>query len=579
MRGRIFRNAVMLAVFAIGILGWQVGEATLWYLSPAYPNENGKGFARDLLGESGGESAVTVSKIADQWKQVPPDEKGYVDLLRRFEATDDKVVYAVATFGAERSGIAEWRFGSDDGIKVWVNGKLAYSLAARRGAEKDSDECFSALAAGENTVVLKVDNGTGAWGFYFRLAEVFPQEKGRHGLIASLTIPPYLLCGSQYPIDQWASARVLNNGTESLHGAVLELRTGDAVIGRAVLDGVAPLSSAERRLRVKTRPLTMSGGRRERVKPHLAAGKARVFVAEEEIAPAKSFTVQVREVHPFLTGDIRDEDGILRFVHATDTHVIADDTVLSNVRTGDNLKAAIRAMNTIGPPPDFVMVTGDLTLDSVPGLDYFGELMKSVRVPWLMIPGNHDKPGGEAVLLPLFGRHGLPLYYSFDYAGYHLVSLDGQPPSGSPVDGGLIPEQIEWLKRDLRLAKGMETLVFVHQHPLLTRIREEERLQGLVDWPELVAVLESFPQVKWVFCGHAHVDYFARQGGIRYIMTTATAYQFSPKDVPYFANEAGVRLMEFEKGKVHSRFLRIDGTWREDPSIEECPEFSPPEEK
>jgi hypothetical protein len=122
--------------------------------------------------------------------------------------------------------------------------------------------------------------------------------------------------------------------------------------------------------------------------------------------------------------------------------------------------------------------------------------------------------------------------------------------------------------------KEKETLVFVHQHRLMTWIGKDGRDRGLVDWPELVAVFESFPQVKWVFCGHAHVDYFAIRNGIRYIMTTATAYQFSPKELPYFANEAGVRLMEFKDGRATSRFLRIDGTWREAPSVMDCPDFS-----
>ncbi len=567
MRGKTFRNSLMLLVFALSIFAWRIGEATLWFLSPPFPNESGKAFSQDLLTELGGESNVTVSKIAHRWKPALPDEKGYMNLLHHYLTTDNKVVYALGTFDAKKRGIGVWRFGSNDGIKVWVNGKLAHSLLARRRAQKDGDECLSALAAGENTVLLKIDNDTGDWGFHFRLAEVFPREKGRHALVFSLRLPPYLLYGSQYPIEQWAFARVLNNGSEPLEGAIVQLELDGTDIGKTPLGRgkLAPVASLECRVRLKV-PFSQA--------VESASGKARVLFGEKEVGTAKSFSVRVREVHPLLTGRVRDEDGILRFVHATDTHVIAAESVLNGLRTADNMKGAVRAINKIAPPPDFLMVTGDLTTDSVPGLDYFAELMKPVRVRWLMIPGNHDKPGGEAAVLRLFGRHGLPLYYSFDYAGYHMVCLDGEPPSGSPVDGGFIPEEIEWLNGDLKLAKGKETLVFVHQHPLLTRIGERERLDGMVDWPELVATLESFPQVKWVFCGHAHVDYFAQRHGIRYVLTTATAYQFSPSDFPYFAHEPGVRLMQYKEGKVASRFLRIDGTWRDDPPVEDCPEFS-----
>ncbi len=574
MTRRIVPGSLILLALAISIINPSWADATVWHLSPSFPNEAGKGFSQDLLADLGGEKAMTAAKVADRWKTLSPDQNGYMNLASHFADTDNKVAYALATFDSKKSGIALWRFGSDDGIKVWVNGEQVYSLAARRGATKDGDECLTRLAAGQNTVLLKVDNGTGDWGFYFRLAEVFPREEGRHAMVASLTMPPYLLCRSEYPIEQWASAAVLNNGSEALPEAILQLQMGEAIISRASVQPLSPLALMKCRLRLQAPPLIMSAGRRERVKPHTVAGEARVFVGTEKLGPALSFSVRVREVHPLLSGDVQDEDGILRFVHATDTHVIAQDTVLHNVKTGGNLKAAIGAINGVAAPLDFVMVTGDLTLDSVPGLGYFAELVKPLRPPWLMTPGNHDKPGGEGATLKLFGSYGLPFYYSFDYAGYHMVALDGQPPTGSPVAGGFSPEEIDWLKRDLQLAKEKETLVFVHQHPLLTRIAEQQHQQGLVDWPELVTVLESFPQVKWVFCGHAHVDYFSIRNGIRYIMTTATAYQFSPREVPYFANEPGVRVMEFKDGKVTSRFLRVDGTWREDPSVEECPEFS-----
>lgn len=562
VKGRFLRKSLWVLVAAAGILWYENSEATRWLLSPAFPNEGGKRFAEDLLKEFGGETAVSVSQVSHRWKSAHPDENGYMNLLKHHVATDDKLVYALATFEAKDTGIAAWRFGSDDGIKVWVNGKLCYSSGARRGARKDSDECLSRIAEGDNTVLLKIDNATGEWGFYFRLAEVFPQEKGRRALLVSLIVPPYLLYGSQYPIEQWASGRLLNNGTEALETAALRLELEGETVGQTVVDKLSPLTWAECRVRLKVATNAAADS---------ARGKAKVLVGEEELSPPEPFTVQVREVHPLLAGRLEDQDGVLRFIHATDTHVIAPNTVLNNVRTADNLTRAVCAINKMEPPPDFVMVTGDLTLDSTAGLDYFGQLMEPLRMPWLAIPGNHDKPGGEMATLHLFGRGGLPLYYSFDHAGCHIVALDGQPPTGSLVDGGFIPEEIEWLNRDLQLAKGKETLVFVHQHPLFTRVKGRD---DLVDWPELVKVLEGFPQVKWVFCGHAHVDYFAKQRGIRYVMTTATAYQFSPKEVPYFANEPGVRLMEHRNGKTTSRFLRIDGTWRDDPSLMNCPDFS-----
>jgi hypothetical protein len=172
---RLLRNSLVIAVFAILLIGYAVSEATVWFLSPPFPNEGGKGFSLDLLSELGGEAAVTVSKVADRWRPVIPDEEGCVDLLKCFVTTDDKVVYALATFDAKTSGIAWWRFGSDDGIKVWVNGEAVYSLTGRRGAKEDGDECFTRAVAGENVVLLKIDNGTGSR----RPGHRFPEDSRR----------------------------------------------------------------------------------------------------------------------------------------------------------------------------------------------------------------------------------------------------------------------------------------------------------------------------------------------------------------------------------------------------------------
>lgn len=578
MRDRVFRINITLLIAVIALFAYSNALGTAWFLSPSFPNEGGKGFEQDLLDEFGGEAALTASKVVDRWKMVQPDDKGYLDLLKHLTPADDRVAYAVSAFEVESDGIAWWRFGSDDGVKVWVNGKPVTSFSGRRGSQKDSDECLTPVTAGMNSVLLKIDNGTGAWGFYFRLAGSFPRAEGKSACIVSLTLPPILLYGSQYPIEQWATANILNNGTQPVEGAVLQLQTDGGALGEMPIPALNLLSRIEGRFRVRApSPVTQASSPASSFalrEKQTSSTEARIVLNGESIGGAEFPPIALRRVHPLLAGR-KDDDGILRFIHATDTHIVQEDSVLNDVRTADNLKSLVKGINAMGPQPDFVMVTGDLVLDSAPGLEYFGELMKPLRAPWLAIPGNHDKPGGEETVLRLFGRNGFPLYYSFDYAGYHLVALDGQPPSGSPVAGGIIPEQIEWLQRDLKLAREKETIIFVHQHPLITAIGETNRARGLVDWPELTSVLESFPKVKWLFCGHAHADYFAIHNGIRYIMTTATAYQFSPGDVPYFANEAGVRLTEFNNGKASSRFLRVDGTWRDDPPVMESPEFSP----
>ena len=57
------------------------------------------------------------------------------------------------------------RMGSDDGIKVWVNGQLAHFHEVGRAYRADADVAPARLIAGVNRIFVKVHNCTGGWGF------------------------------------------------------------------------------------------------------------------------------------------------------------------------------------------------------------------------------------------------------------------------------------------------------------------------------------------------------------------------------------------------------------------------------
>ncbi|NRA95691.1 MAG: DUF1553 domain-containing protein [Planctomycetes bacterium] len=58
--------------------------------------------------------------------------------------------------------------GSDDSIKVFLNGKEIFVRNVARGVAADQDRVDVGLQAGENRLMIKIVNGGGACGFYFR---------------------------------------------------------------------------------------------------------------------------------------------------------------------------------------------------------------------------------------------------------------------------------------------------------------------------------------------------------------------------------------------------------------------------
>lgn len=58
--------------------------------------------------------------------------------------------------------------GSDDGIKIWVNGSEALSKNIARGAAADQEKITIALKKGTNHLLMKIVNAGGGAGFYFK---------------------------------------------------------------------------------------------------------------------------------------------------------------------------------------------------------------------------------------------------------------------------------------------------------------------------------------------------------------------------------------------------------------------------
>jgi hypothetical protein len=66
---------------------------------------------------------------------------------------------------AEKDGMLHVRMGSDDGIKVWLNGELLLSHIINRGLNPSDEHIALPLISGENQLAIGIMNTGGAWSF------------------------------------------------------------------------------------------------------------------------------------------------------------------------------------------------------------------------------------------------------------------------------------------------------------------------------------------------------------------------------------------------------------------------------
>ncbi|HEY2586015.1 MAG TPA: hypothetical protein VGI81_09665, partial [Tepidisphaeraceae bacterium] len=119
----------------------------------------GRGGAVDL------EAPFKVAGATLRWQPALANRRGYVDLGKLLGKVEWAVAYAYAEVDSVHARDAILRCGSDDGIKIWVNGRVVHHHEVGRAYRPDSDSVPVRLEAGRNRILVKVDNYHGGWGF------------------------------------------------------------------------------------------------------------------------------------------------------------------------------------------------------------------------------------------------------------------------------------------------------------------------------------------------------------------------------------------------------------------------------
>jgi len=105
------------------------------------------------------------------WKKMRVGPDGIVNLVEYLSPTDNVVAYGYFCVVAPDDMTTDMYVGSDDGVRVWINGKLVHDNRVDRGLQPDQDTVSVTLKKGTNPVLVKVDQGIGDWGFTLRFRD------------------------------------------------------------------------------------------------------------------------------------------------------------------------------------------------------------------------------------------------------------------------------------------------------------------------------------------------------------------------------------------------------------------------
>lgn len=211
----------------------------------------------------------------------------------------------------------------------------------------------------------------------------------------------------------------------------------------------------------------------------------------------------------------------------SDPHIHTHGEHAERIQPEYHLAAAVNQLNQQSPPPDLVVVTGDL-VEHGRSDEYqrLKRLLDGLQMPYVLIAGNHDDPD---TLRSVFTDHaylqhnGTHLQYTLEFDALRLIGLDTTVPRKGW--GALCANRLSWLEQTLAQAPDQRTLILMHHPPFDTGIAEMDKLGLLEGRQAFVDLITPYTNIERILCGHIHRSVYRRVGNTVASTCPGTAHQ------------------------------------------------------
>ncbi|WP_349970577.1 phosphodiesterase [Pseudomonas caspiana] len=201
--------------------------------------------------------------------------------------------------------------------------------------------------------------------------------------------------------------------------------------------------------------------------------------------------------------------------HLSDLHIRPQGALYKGLVDSNTMcKQAIEHLNALHPRPDVVIITGDLVDEGQPAeYEMARALLAEIEQPLLMIPGNHDDRElfRSAFVQAESATHEGPLHFVASHLGpVRIIGLDVTVPDEH--HGDMSEAAQAWLETALAEEADRPTLIMLHQPPFLSGIPYIDTY-ACINAHRLVQVVERYPAIERIVCGHIHRSMQLRFGG------------------------------------------------------------------
>ncbi len=176
-----------------------------------------------------------------------------------------------------------------------------------------------------------------------------------------------------------------------------------------------------------------------------------------------------------------------RFAFLSDTHIGSP-----NGGAEEDLRRTVADINQMTDIA-FVVITGDITeLGTDAEIKLAKEILDGLKVPYYIIPGNHDSGWSESGGVS-FGKVFGYDKFNFEFNGITFLGC-ASGPFVRMSDGHIPRDAVNWLDKELKKIGPQKPIIFLNHYPLD---------KDLDNWYEAIDRLKQHNTLA-VLCGHGH---------------------------------------------------------------------------
>ena len=169
--------------------------------------------------------------------------------------------------------------------------------------------------------------------------------------------------------------------------------------------------------------------------------------------------------------------------------------------------------------------------------------------------GNHEHP---ETFTQTFSDPTKDTNKTFSLNNWLFLFLNSHYPEH--VGGQLVQQEFDFLQQNLAAATKMHVMIFLHHQVLPIACSWLDKIK-LNNSNQLLNIIDQYPNIKAVICGHVHQATNTLRRGVSYLSTPATSWQFALRS-PNFKLDSlmpGYRWLDlYTDGTFQTGIVRIN---------------------